>query len=105
MEALDARAAEGFTHVIDIPYEFDSNSRDTLIVLRQGYRREAPDWNRAFESHFTYGPLTVKIANTNGGEGLKTDALHAVTVAAIEGTGGTPAGGHDGHDGGSHGGG
>ena len=91
LEALDARAAEGWTHVVDIPYEFDSNSRDTLIVLRQGYRRPQPDWNREFESHFTRRGLHVKIANVNGGEAHKTDALHAVTVAAVGRPGDTNA--------------
>jgi len=85
IEALDARAAEGWTHVLDVPYEFDSNSRDTLIVLRHGYRREPPDWNAAWESHFGYKGMQVKIANANGGEAHKTDALEAVTVAALGG--------------------
>lgn len=84
IEALDARVAEGgWTQLIDIPYEFDSNSRDTLIVLRQGYQRPQPDWNTAYESHFTYRGLQVKIANANGGEAHKTDALEAVTLAAL----------------------
>lgn len=86
LEALDARVAEGgWTHVIDIPYEFDSNSRDTLIVLRQGYNRPQPDWNTSWESHFTYEGLQVKIANANGGETHKTAALEAVTLAALDG--------------------
>ncbi|MFZ6005292.1 MAG: hypothetical protein ACOYXM_15310 [Actinomycetota bacterium] len=85
IEGLDARAAEGWTHVVDIPYEFDSNSRDTLIVLRQGYNRPQPDWNQAYESHFSYKNLQVKIANANGGEAHKTDALEAVTHAALGG--------------------
>lgn len=103
LEALDARAAEGFAHVVDIPYEFDSNSRDTLIVLRQGYGRPQPDWNPAFESHFTMRGLQVKIANANGGEELKTDALEAVTVAALGGVataggGGSPVAAAATHD-------
>ena len=85
IEALEARAAEGWTHVVDIPYEFDSNSRDTLIVLRQGYRRPQPDWNRSWESHFDVDGIRVKIANANGGEAHKTDALEAVTTAALAG--------------------
>lgn len=86
LEALDARVAEGgWTHVIDIPYEFESNSRDTLIVLRQGYGRSQPDWNRAWESHFPYKGLQVKIANTSGGEAHKTQALETVTLDALRG--------------------
>lgn len=85
-EALDARVVEGgWTHVIDIPYEFDSNSRDTLIVLRQGYGRPQPDWNREWESHFTHRGLHVKIANASGGEDHKSDALETVAIAALEG--------------------
>jgi hypothetical protein len=52
IEALDERSEEGFGHVIDVPYEFDSDSRDTLIVLRQGYQREIPDRDGRFESRF-----------------------------------------------------
>lgn len=85
IEALDARAAEGWTHVVDVPYEFDSNSRDTLIILRQGYGRPQPDWNDRWESRFAYKGIQVKIANANGGEAHKTDALEAVTVAALGG--------------------
>lgn len=85
VEALDKRAAAGFTHVIDVPYEFESNSRDTLIVLRRGYRREPPDWNDALESDFTYKGMHVKIANANGGDAHKTDALEAVARAALDG--------------------
>jgi hypothetical protein len=86
IEALDARVAEGgWSHVVDIPFEFDSNSRDTLIILRQGYRRPQPDWNAKWESHFPYQHLQVKIANANGGEEHKTDALEAVTVGALDG--------------------
>ena len=85
IEALDARAGEGWTHVVDVPYEFDSNSRDTLIVLRQGYGRPQPDWNDRWESRFTYRNLSVKIANANGGEARKTDALEAVALAALDG--------------------
>ena len=83
VEALDKRATAGFRYVVDVPYEFDANSRDTLIVLRQGYRRSAPDWNRTWESRFTYKGMVVKIANANGGHDHKVAALHAVTLAAL----------------------
>lgn len=92
IEALDERVAEGgWTHVVDIPYEFDSNSRDTLIVLRQGYRRPQPDWNERWESYFAYRGLAVKIANANGAESHKTAALEAVTRAALDGLAGPTA--------------
>ena len=38
LEALERRKADGYRHVIDIPYEFDANSRDTLVVLAQRLR-------------------------------------------------------------------
>jgi hypothetical protein len=85
IEALDARAAAGYGRVIDIPFEFDANSRDTLIVLRQGYRREAPDWNAAWESRFAYKNMSVTIANVNGGDEHKAAALQEVTAAALAG--------------------
>lgn len=89
IEALDARAAQGYTHVIDIPYEFDSNSRDTLIVLRHGYGRTPPDWNDAYESDFDYKGMRVRIANANGGEALKTDALFDVAARQLPSMAGT----------------
>jgi hypothetical protein len=83
IEALEKRAAAGFTHVIDVPYEFDANSRDTLIVLRQGYGRVAPDWNPSWESAFTYDGMQVKLANANGGDAHKVAAFDAATRAAL----------------------
>lgn len=83
-EALAARRAAGFTHVVDVPYEFDSNSRDTLIVLRRSYGRPSPDWNARWESWWEQDGLHVKLANALGGEELKTKALELVTRAAID---------------------
>lgn len=83
MEALDARVTGGWTHVIDIPYEFDSNSRDTLIVLRQSYGRPQPDWDPAWQSRFTYRGVQVKIANASGGEAHEINALEAVIREAL----------------------
>ena len=88
LEALAERRAEGFRHVIDIPYEFDSNSRDTLIVLRRSYGRPTPDWNARWESSWVADGVHVKIANALGGEPLKTDALERVIRDALEATGG-----------------
>jgi hypothetical protein len=84
IEALDARVAAGFAHVIDVPYEFDSDSRDTLVVLREGYERPIPDWDRRLESRFAYGPLAVKITNASFGKKLKALALERVAVRGIE---------------------
>jgi hypothetical protein len=55
IEALAARQAAGYRYVIDVPYEFDSDSRDTLIVLRRGYERPIPDWDRHYVSRFEHG--------------------------------------------------
>lgn len=82
-ESLAQRRAEGFTHVIDIPYEFDSNSRDTLIVLRRSYGRPTPDWNALWESSWTADGLHIKIANALGFENLKIDAFEQVIQKAV----------------------
>jgi hypothetical protein len=85
MEALEHHKAAGYQQVIDIPYEFDANSRDTLIVLRQGYGLEPPNWNSRLESFFTYkGTLPVKIANSFGNETLKTAALQQLITDALD---------------------
>ena len=85
LEALEKRRAEGYTHVIDIPYEFDANSRDTLIVLREGYGRDAPDWDAALQSSFTWNSMEVKIANVSGGDHHKIRARETIVDAALEG--------------------
>lgn len=53
-------------------------------MLRQGYRRPQPDWNARWESRFAYKGMRVKIANANGGEAQKTNALYDVTTAALD---------------------
>ncbi len=85
VEALSKRAEEGFKYVIDVPFEFDSNSRDTLIVLRNAYRRRAPDWNSKYESRFVRNGMNVKLANAYGGIELKADALEEVARRALSG--------------------
>lgn len=84
IEALEQRVADGFRYVIDIPYEFDSDSRDTLIVLRRGYHRPIPDWDARLESRFDYRGLRVKISNASFGSALKTRAFEQVILAAIQ---------------------
>lgn len=85
LEALATRKAEGYTHVVDIPYEFDANSRDTLIVLRRGYGRTAPDWDAALESAFEHDGLQVRITNANWGEPQKLAARETVVRSALTG--------------------
>lgn len=87
IEALDARAEDGFEYVIDIPYEFDSDSRDTLIILRQGYERPIPDWDENFESRFDHKEMNVKIGNSSFGKRLKARAFLDVIVEGLENRG------------------
>ncbi len=84
-EALAKRKKDGFRYVVDVPYEFESNSRDTLIVLRHGYGREAPDWNDRYESQFVRDGVRVKIANASGGDSLKIAALEQTVRAQLRG--------------------
>jgi protoheme ferro-lyase len=80
-KALAKAKKEGFGRVIVIPHEFEADSVDTLLGLRRGYGREAPDWNSRFESSFSYEGIPVKIANSSDGDALKVAALQAgVTV-------------------------
>ncbi len=85
LEGLAKRKQAGFRYVIDVPYEFDSNSRDTLIILRNAYRRQAPDLNARYESRFTMDGIRVKIANANGGDTHKIAAFEAVAHRAFAG--------------------
>lgn len=92
LEALAERKEAGFTYVVDIPYEFDSDSRDTLIVLRAGYERPEGEWDAAYESRFTYEGIDVKITNSSYGSKLKTAAYEEVILDAVDAvaTGGGP---------------
>jgi len=85
LEALEKRRRDGFTHVVDVPHEFDANSRDTLIVLREGYGREAPDWDADLESRFEWNGLQVKLANATGGDHHKILARERIVDDALRG--------------------
>lgn len=84
LEALAKRKDAGFAYVVDIPYEFDSDSRDTLIILRRGYGRPEGEWNARFESSFRHDGLRVRITNSSFGVAAKTDAYETVVVDGIE---------------------
>ena len=84
LEALAERKKAGFDRVIDIPYEFDSDSRDTLIILRHGYERPIPDWDRHYESYFEWNGVPVKISDASFGSNLKTLAFEDVLFEAID---------------------
>ncbi|MGH2753569.1 MAG: hypothetical protein ACRDLB_03985 [Actinomycetota bacterium] len=94
LEALAKRKDAGFEYVVDIPYEFDSDSRDTLIILRQGYERPIPDWDQNFESRFRWAGLRVKISNSSFGSAKKTDAFEQVIHAALEAARGNSGSAH-----------
>jgi hypothetical protein len=83
IEALTRRKDSGYRFVIDIPYEFDSDSRDTLIILRQGYERPEGAWNSKLESRFKWNGIQVKITNSSFGAGLKTRAYGTVVMDAM----------------------
>lgn len=97
MEALGKRKKAGFDYVVDVPYEFDSDSRDTLIVLRHGYERKIPDWDHRFESSFSFEGMRVKITNASFGAEAKTEAFYEVIRAAIEEARRGHGDGHGGH--------
>lgn len=77
-EALAKRTASRFDRVVDIPYEFDSDSRDTLVVLRAGYDQPVPGRDDSYVSRFRYRGMPVKITNSQFGHSLKVRALLAV---------------------------
>jgi hypothetical protein len=81
---LTKRKEADFEYVVDIPYEFDSDSRDTLIILRGGYERPEGKWNGRYESRFTWDGIKVKITNSSFGSALKTDAYERVILDALE---------------------
>jgi hypothetical protein len=85
IEAMNERVKAGFDHVVDIPYEFDSDSRDTLIILRHGYERPIPDWDGNYESRFRFKKMPVKIGNASFGKGLKARAFLDVVLDALRG--------------------
>ncbi|MDQ4125884.1 MAG: hypothetical protein M3134_09825 [Actinomycetota bacterium] len=94
LEALAKRKDAGYEFVIDIPYEFDSDSRDTLIVLRAGYGRPDGEWDRRFESRFEHDGLDVKVTNSSYGKARKTAAYESVIVDEIRRVLGGRASGH-----------
>lgn len=84
LEALAARKEAGYEYVVDIPYEFDSDSRDTLIILRAGYGRPEGEWNARLESRFEHDGMKVKITNSSYGKAPKTRAYETVIVDELD---------------------
>jgi len=83
-EALAKRKADGYRYVIDVPYTFDADSRDTLIVLREAYGLTPPDWNPAYETRFLRDDLRVKITNSSFGQEKKIRAFKEVIRRAAD---------------------
>lgn len=83
IEALEKRGAARFRHVLDIPYAFGADSRDTLVVLRRGYARPVPDWDENYTSRFQRNGLDVVIDNASWGFDAKTAAFLEVIEDAL----------------------
>ncbi|MEW6475971.1 MAG: hypothetical protein AB1679_27255 [Actinomycetota bacterium] len=83
-EALAKRKAAGYQYVIDIPYGFRADSRDTLIVLRRSYGLTPPDWDAAYETRFVRDGLPVKITNSSFGVEHKIRAFEEVIRRALD---------------------
>lgn len=83
-EALAKRKATGFQYVIDIPYSFSADSRDTLIVLRDAYGLERGDWNAAYETSFVRDGMNVKITNSSFGRQFKIRAFKDLIRQALD---------------------
>lgn len=87
LEALDRAKKDGFSFVLDVPYEFAGNGFDNLIVLREAYgftRDEAPYYDPLYESHFTRDGVHVTIASAAFSTEAKARAQAEVIGAAIE---------------------
>jgi hypothetical protein len=96
IEALNARKKQGYGYVIDIPYAFDYNSRDTMNVLYHSYRRPIRDWNHRSESQFRYKGINVKVIVCSYGASRKIDAFEAVVLSELERS--LKDGGHEPHE-------
>jgi len=63
LDAVKRVAADGFKHVIDIPYEFPGDSVDILVKLRQAYGIDPPHWDENFETRFKHEGVSIKICS------------------------------------------
>jgi hypothetical protein len=83
--ALDEVSSQGFTHVVDIPYEFPGDSVDILVKLRQAYGLvDLPNWNENYETRLKYKNLDVKITSANFYPEHWIESYRHRTVDAIE---------------------
>jgi hypothetical protein len=83
--ALDIVSSQGFTHVVDIPYEFPGDSVDILVKLRQAYGlKELPNWSKNFETRLKFKDVDVKIASANFYPEHWVESYRQRTVDAIE---------------------
>jgi protoheme ferro-lyase len=83
--ALDIASSQGFTHVVDIPYEFPGDSVDILVKLRQAYGlKELPNWSENYETRLKFKDLDVKITSANFYPEHWIESYRQRTVDAIE---------------------
>lgn len=95
--ALDVVSSQGYTHVVDIPYEFPGDSVDILVKLRQAYGlKELPDWNEKYETRLKHNEVKVKITSANFYPEHWIESYRQRTVDAIDrvvkGEGSQPSG-------------
>jgi protoheme ferro-lyase len=84
-QALEYVSSQGYTHVIDIPYEFPGDSVDVLVKLRQAYGlTNLPDWNDQYETSLNYNDVHMKITSAAFSSVHWINAYYQQTVAAIE---------------------
>jgi hypothetical protein len=63
LDAIRNMAADGFQHVIDIPYEWPGDTVDTLVNLRKAYGIDPPYWDENFETKFESSGISIKICS------------------------------------------
>ncbi|MFQ5909240.1 MAG: ferrochelatase [Thermoplasmata archaeon] len=84
LDALRRVAADGFQHVIDIPYEFPGDSVDVLVKLRQAYGIDPPRWDENFETRAEREGVSVKICSALFNPEFRINAYFERACEAVE---------------------
>ena len=85
IKAIENAVKRGFSHVVDIPYEFPGDSVDVLVKLRNAYGVESlPDWNERYETRLKKKGIDVKITSANFYPEHWIESYFEVAVEAIE---------------------
>jgi hypothetical protein len=63
LDAIRNVVADGFKHVIDIPYEWPGDTVDSLVNLRWAYGLNPPYWDENFETRFVSNGIPIKICS------------------------------------------